>query len=183
MSTIIIQEKYRIKTGQTSVSVTKTLGDKATLKIYRDAVDITANCTVVISGGVAAITLPIAQLGVSGGYTATISYTITENLLGPANSTLIVGEQTGVGASDSVKLNGYISTVHSVLTGTGTISSTVVIEVSNNGTDWVTAGTITLSNTSTLSDGFAINAKWGFVRARVSAISGTNAKATTYVNV
>ena len=65
-------------------------------------------------------------------------------------------------------------------TTAGAGASTIIIEVSNldppGANDWVVAGTITLTlGTTPTSDGFVTDAPWTFVRARVSAISGTNA--------
>lgn len=61
-------------------------------------------------------------------------------------------------------------------TTAGAGASDIVIEVSNNGLDWVTAGTITLTLSTTQSDdGFTMDSPWYWVRARVSAISGTGA--------
>lgn len=63
--------------------------------------------------------------------------------------------------------------------GTGAVTATVVIEVTNfdgDTTNVLTLGTITLSGTTRATDGFASLARWGNVRARISAISGTNAK-------
>ncbi len=65
-------------------------------------------------------------------------------------------------------------------TTAGAGSVTVIIEVSNvqapGANDWITAGTIVLTlSTTTTTDGFAMTAAWHHVRARVSAISGTGA--------
>lgn len=70
-----------------------------------------------------------------------------------------------------------------VVAGTGTVTATVVIEVSNDGTHAMDtlAGTVTLSGTTSDSDGFAIMTPWKFIRARVTAISGTNATVNVYL--
>lgn len=61
-------------------------------------------------------------------------------------------------------------------TSSGTGSATVYVQVSNDGTNFVTACTITLAlTTSVSSDGCAINAMWQHVRVNVNAISGTGA--------
>lgn len=69
-------------------------------------------------------------------------------------------------------------------TSSGAGSATIMVEVSNfadpgtaaNGQNWVTAATITLTLATTQSgDGVAIDAAWRWVRARLSAISGTGA--------
>jgi hypothetical protein len=77
------------------------------------------------------------------------------------------------------------STFQATVTGTGTVSATVVIDVSNDGTNWVATslGTITLSGTTSSSDGFATTASWKYVRARVTAISGTGATVQVYMGV
>jgi len=74
-------------------------------------------------------------------------------------------------------------------TSAGSGATTIVIEVSNiespvNSTnvDWMTVCTISLTlGTTRTSDGCTINAPWRNVRARVTAISGTNA--TVYVRM
>lgn len=65
--------------------------------------------------------------------------------------------------------------------GTGAVTATVVIEVSNDGTNWLTLGTISLSGTTTASDGFASSARWHWVRSKVTAISGTGATVNTLI--
>jgi len=65
-------------------------------------------------------------------------------------------------------------------TTAGAGSATVVIEVSNvespGANDWIIASTIVLTlGTTRTTDGFASIAPWRNVRARVTAISGTNA--------
>lgn len=62
--------------------------------------------------------------------------------------------------------------------GTGAVSATVLIEVSIDGVSWMTLATITLSGTTSHSDGFVAAGGWPNVRARVSAISGTSAAVT-----
>ena len=59
--------------------------------------------------------------------------------------------------------------------GTGAVSATVVIEASIDGESWLTLSTITLSGTTSASDGFVAAGGWPNVRARLSAISGTGA--------
>ena len=66
-------------------------------------------------------------------------------------------------------------TVQANVSGTGSVSATVEIHVSNDAFGWMTIGTITLSGTTSASDGFAVLAPWEFVRAKVTAISGTGA--------
>ena len=67
-------------------------------------------------------------------------------------------------------------------TSAGAGATTVVIEVSNDGTNYINLGTITLTlGTAATSDGFACSNTWEYFRARVTAISGTNATVTVYM--
>jgi len=77
------------------------------------------------------------------------------------------------------------STFQATVQGTGAVSATVVIDVSNDGVNWVSTvmGTITLSGTTSSSDGFTSDAPWKYVRARVTAISGTGATVQVYMGV
>lgn len=77
------------------------------------------------------------------------------------------------------------STFQATVTGTGAVTATVIIDVSNDGINAVTTvlGTITLTGTTSSSDGFTTNAPWKYVRARVTAISGTGATVQVYMGV
>lgn len=64
----------------------------------------------------------------------------------------------------------------------GAVTGTVLIQVSNeddtfNGvkSNWITIATISLTGTTTATDGFTTIAPWRYVRASVTAISGTSA--------
>lgn len=61
------------------------------------------------------------------------------------------------------------------VSGTGAVSATVLVEVSIDNQDYITLGTITLSGTTSATDGFVTDESWQYVRGRVSAISGTGA--------
>jgi hypothetical protein len=70
-------------------------------------------------------------------------------------------------------------------TSAGSGSATILIQVSNVDTDaaYITMGTITLTlGTTVTADGFASDAPWKFVRAKVSAISGTNASVNVVIS-
>ena len=73
------------------------------------------------------------------------------------------------------------------LAGSGAITTTTNIQGSNNyGTStingyWVTLGTVILSGTSVVSDGFVSEAPWKWFRAQVVAISGANASVDVIV--
>lgn len=75
-------------------------------------------------------------------------------------------------------------TFQATVSGTGAVSATVDIEVSNDGVNVVdtVAGTIALSGTTSDSDGITVDAPWGFWRANVTAISGTGAAVTVTAN-
>lgn len=67
-------------------------------------------------------------------------------------------------------------TFQSIMAG-ATTSSTIAIEVSNDGVNVLTMGTLTTTPT-TVTDGFTSTARWQWARANVTAIGGTNAAAT-----
>jgi hypothetical protein len=62
--------------------------------------------------------------------------------------------------------------------GTGAVTATVLVEVSNNNTDFFTLATFTLSGTTSATDGCVTEESWQYVRGRISAISGTGAAVT-----
>lgn len=68
--------------------------------------------------------------------------------------------------------------------GSGSVAATIVIEASNDGTYALATalGTITLSGTDNDSDGFTTDAPWKYIRARITAISGTSATVTVLVS-
>lgn len=67
-------------------------------------------------------------------------------------------------------------------TSAGAGSATIDVEVSNDCLNWITAGTITLTlSTTTSDDGFATDAAWKCVRGNVTAISGTDATVSLHM--
>lgn len=87
-------------------------------------------------------------------------------------------------SSHPIPKEGSVSGYQAILSNTaGACSATIVIEataeedtakgIKNN---WLTLGTITLSDSTVLTDGFSTFSSWGVVRARVTAIAGTGAK-------
>lgn len=95
---------------------------------------------------------------------------------------------TGAGAKTSPRcVNRTFQAMGQTSAGSG--SATIIIEASNKaapveGTnvDWTTLGTITLTlGTTQTNDAFVSAASWRWVRARVSAISGTDATVNAYV--
>ena len=91
----------------------------------------------------------------------------------------LIQGQTTTGAGSENQLDHSPSTFQATVTGTGTVSATVAIEVSNDKTNWLTLGTITLSGTASATDGFFQDrVPWASIRGRVTAIAGTGAKVT-----
>ena len=77
------------------------------------------------------------------------------------------------------------TTYQAVLTGTGALTASINIEYSNDGVNpcATVGGTISLSGTTTVSDGFTSNSPWKYVRANVTAISGTGATVQVWMGV
>jgi hypothetical protein len=68
----------------------------------------------------------------------------------------------------------------SVASSTG--AATVEIQVSQDGTNYITLGTITLSlTTAESSDGFAAANSWEHYRANLTSITGSTATVTVYM--
>ena len=90
---------------------------------------------------------------------------------------------TGASNASSGPVKSGEKTFQATVTGTGAVSATVLIQVSNNPTTlgWIDMCTITLSGTTTDTDGCSTDSAWGYYRANVTAISGTGAAA--YVTV
>ena len=95
----------------------------------------------------------------------------------------ITNGQTSTGVGQVVAISPEMRTFDVIVAGTGAVTATVVIEVSNNGTTFFEAGTVTLSGTTVDADGFAINAKWAYTRTNVTAITGTGAAVTVTLGV
>lgn len=96
-----------------------------------------------------------------------------------------LGTHTGTTTGTAAAANTRGRTLQAVLTtSSGNGSATVVIEVSNDGSNFIAAGTITFaSGTCPQADGFAIAAPWAFIRSRCSAISGTGASVAVLMGV
>ncbi len=54
------------------------------------------------------------------------------------------------------------------------VTATVYVQVSNDGTNWITLATFSLNTAATASDGFAMTAPWMYVRGYVHAVSSAN---------
>jgi hypothetical protein len=67
--------------------------------------------------------------------------------------------------------------IHSTTSGAG--AAVVVVQVSNDATNWLDAATFTLTlSTTPTSEAFCRNGPWKYVRGKVNSISGTGASIT-----
>ena len=94
---------------------------------------------------------------------------------------------TATGALPATYRDAPLATFQAYGTTTAGSGSVTVLIQGSNTTDtnsFITLGTITLTLGTTLtSDGFVSNAPWKYVRANVSAISGTGANVTVLMGV
>jgi hypothetical protein len=90
---------------------------------------------------------------------------------------------TTTSTGDWVLKESPLTSIQAAVVGTGAVAATIIIDCSNDGTYACSTplGTITLSGTTSNSDGFTTNAPWKYVRYRITAISGTSA--TVNVNI
>lgn len=89
---------------------------------------------------------------------------------------------TGAGAGQSVLGFQNIRTYQAILTGTGTISTTVKVQGSIDNTNWVDIGTLTLSDATKLTDGLTATDAYAYVRGNVTALAGTAATVNLFVS-
>lgn len=74
--------------------------------------------------------------------------------------------------------------VHGIVEGgAGTLGATIVVKGSNDGKNYKTLGTITLSGVSGTNDTVDVDYPWAFVTADATAVSGTNAVASAYMSI
>lgn len=105
---------------------------------------------------------------------------------GAINTTKLLSAVTSTGAGTSQSLPSGRCTFQAIANGTsGAFSATVIVQVSNDNTNWEDAITFSLSGTATTADsaGNTLDAPWAYVRGNVSAISGTGANVTLYMGV
>lgn len=98
-------------------------------------------------------------------------------------ATTLLNGVTATGAGGSFEIDRRIkesakATYQATVTGTGAVSATVKVQVSNDDSNWIDLGTITLSGTTSDTDGFSSDAPWAYRRGNVTAISGTGAAVT-----
>lgn len=91
-------------------------------------------------------------------------------------------QRTTVGAGDRFSNKPRNRTFQASITGTGAVSATVKIEVSNEvpgaNQQWLTLMTLSPSGTNMATDGAPSETAWTHVRANLTAISGTSAVVT-----
>ena len=103
-------------------------------------------------------------------------------------SVLILDEATVAGAGPSHTMTGGgIETFEAYGTTSDGIGSAIIqIQVSNDGSTWITAGTINLDlKTNRTSDRLTMDSalsKWTYVRSNLKSISGTGASVSVYKN-
>lgn len=98
-------------------------------------------------------------------------------------SVRILNPQSTTGAGAQLPLNGDAHhTFQATVTGTGAVSATVLLEASNDGVNFLTLATLSLSGTTAATDGFSMEAPWQYVRTNVTAISGTGAVVDVWAN-
>jgi hypothetical protein len=93
--------------------------------------------------------------------------------------------ETGPGASvDLAGLDNECNATYQAVgrTSDGAGDASIDIEVSNDNQNWILLATIDLTlGTDTVTDGFASAAAWLYVRANVTAISGTDAAVSVFM--
>jgi hypothetical protein len=87
---------------------------------------------------------------------------------------LVLGRTT-TGAADAREAPGVGATVHARVVGTGAVGATVDVQVSNFDGNWLTLGSLVLSGTNAAQNGLALEANWAYIRANVTALTGTGA--------
>jgi len=103
-----------------------------------------------------------------------------------AEAYTIINAATVATTSAEVALGSDSKTFQAMGTTTaGAGAATIIVEVTNNITwPWITLATISLTlGTTATTDGVALLAGWKYVRARLSAISGTGAAVSVAVGV
>ena len=87
--------------------------------------------------------------------------------------------------SETKQIESEAFSIQATITGNGAVSASVSIDVSNDENVFIDdAITITLSGTTKVTDGRGWNQqKWQYARARLTAMSGTNAMLSVILGV
>jgi hypothetical protein len=83
-------------------------------------------------------------------------------------------------STESVNLWGAYNSVQVVLTGSGTVSVTATVQVSNDRSNWIDATALSLSGTGGDTDGATLASGWMWMRVTLSSITGTSATASVF---
>ena len=117
-----------------------------------------------------AILLGLATIGLFAQTKQVSRQSVASAITTVSASTAIVG----VGAGKTYQANGA--------TTAGAGSATIQIQCSNNNSNWDTLGTITLTlSTTSSSNSFASDDRCAWIRANVTAISGTGASVDVWI--
>ena len=111
---------------------------------------------------------------------------MSTNVLGPGPNLILSSSSSGAGDWHRVHPKLGKLTFQVVHTGTSvgatgtTVSSTTVIEASNNGVNALDTvlGTIVFAGDSPQSNGFTIDANWSYVRAKINSVAAASAGST-----
>lgn len=87
----------------------------------------------------------------------------------------LLTDRITTGASSAAEAPGPGATVQATVTGTGAVTATVVIQVGNISGSWLDLGTLSLSGTTSATQGLALDAHWVYIRANVTTLTGTGA--------
>lgn len=79
-----------------------------------------------------------------------------------------------------VQMWGAYNSVQVVIAGTGTVSVTASVQVSNDASNWIEATSLSLSGTTTDTDGATLASGWKWLRVSLASITGTGATATVF---
>lgn len=83
--------------------------------------------------------------------------------------------RTSTGACAARNAPGPGATIHATVTGTGSVAATVVVQVGNIQNQWLDLGTLSLSGTTTATQGLALDAHWVYIRVNITVLTGTGA--------
>lgn len=83
-------------------------------------------------------------------------------------------------ATQSVNLWGAHNSFQVNLTGSGTVSVTADVQVSNDNTNWITATSLSLTGSGGDVDGATLQSGWAYARVNFSSITGTSATVSVY---
>ncbi len=95
-----------------------------------------------------------------------------------ASPLMLFGAQTANGHSPVVQVPGPLQSFQATVTGTGAVTATITINVSNDNLNWIELGVITLSGTTTDTGGFQALGGWVYTQAVLSSLTGTGATVT-----